>query len=275
MVRTSHHAHFPPPQQSRPPPASTPLSAVLERVTHIPHQPPIQPAKQPTHPHPTVPTRPPFPPHAHTQNGVNIGCPQSLLWCDGDGQAAPATHASGKKRDGATGSENWPPEPELPLESQWADGITEGYWDQGGPWVRAIIFLFRHSYIDENMLTHSVACTHLANSSVDDGILMRVELTYRCIFVILTIIILIGWRQAYRHSTSVYIACRFELIIINFASLTLSPIGCGSNIRQSPRHITANAISENRWPRWNVHRRQRRPFAMPAPPEIHRYCIFE
>lgn len=61
-------------------------------------------------------------------NGINIGCPQSILLCS-------TKEPTSSKSCTPSKSGIWSPEPELPLESQWADGITEGYWNQSEPWV--------------------------------------------------------------------------------------------------------------------------------------------
>lgn len=59
-----------------------------------------------------------------------MGCPHSICWCPRAGDALDAQHRKG----GGGGRSNWPDtgEPELPLESQWADGLGEGYWLQHG-----------------------------------------------------------------------------------------------------------------------------------------------
>lgn len=62
------------------------------------------------------------------QKSINIGCPQSILLCS-DKELSSSIACTPSK------SSVWSPEPELPLESQWADGITEGYWNQSEPWV--------------------------------------------------------------------------------------------------------------------------------------------
>lgn len=64
---------------------------------------------------------------------VNIGCPQSL--CSNKEPTSSKSCTPSK-------SGIWSPEPELPLESQWADGITEGYWNQNEPWVCFTELLF-------------------------------------------------------------------------------------------------------------------------------------
>lgn len=62
-----------------------------------------------------------------------MGCPQSLL----------CSHKEPISSKSCTPSKSdvWSPEPELPLESQWADGITEGYWNQNVPWVCPFLFV--------------------------------------------------------------------------------------------------------------------------------------
>lgn len=57
-----------------------------------------------------------------------MGCPHSICWCPrGGGSGTDALMESARKG----GRSHWPPpEPELPLESQWADGLGEGYWLQ-------------------------------------------------------------------------------------------------------------------------------------------------
>lgn len=69
-----------------------------------------------------------------------MGCPHSICWCPRGGDALDAQRkgcyvggggaGGGGCGSGRRGGSNWPDagEPELPLESQWADGLGEGYW---------------------------------------------------------------------------------------------------------------------------------------------------
>lgn len=66
-----------------------------------------------------------------------MGCPQSLLCSHKEPTSSSKSCTPSKLED-------WSPEPELPLESQWADGITEGYWNQNVPWV--CLFLYPISF---------------------------------------------------------------------------------------------------------------------------------
>lgn len=57
-----------------------------------------------------------------------MGCPHSICWCPRGPDVLDA------RKSGGCGGRRWPPlppqedQPELPLESQWADGLGEGYW---------------------------------------------------------------------------------------------------------------------------------------------------